>query len=144
MRVNISVPDRLADEVRRRSLPVSAICQRALRDEVGRLRAADVAGMQTLTVHVGDSLPAVRFTGRWLIDPDTDRAEAPQRYFYYGVAITGRGRIAVLTASDEPEETNDLRDYDSLDHAARDGVPPEIISKAATALGQDPAIWRDI
>src|SRR5579859_6772905 len=106
MRMNISVPDQLAEEVRRRNLPVSAICQRALRDEVGRLRAADIAGLQTLTVHVGDSLAAVRFTGRWLIEPDADRAEAPQRYFHYGVAITGRGRIAVLTTSDDEEQTH--------------------------------------
>ena len=32
MRMNISVPDELAAEVRAHSLPVSAICQRALRD----------------------------------------------------------------------------------------------------------------
>lgn len=34
MRINISVPDVLADEVRRRGIPVSAVCQRALRDEL--------------------------------------------------------------------------------------------------------------
>jgi hypothetical protein len=38
MRMNISVPDTLAEEVRRREVPISAICQRALRDEVARLR----------------------------------------------------------------------------------------------------------
>ena len=38
MRMNISVPDALAEEVRRRDLPISAICQRALRDELNRLR----------------------------------------------------------------------------------------------------------
>ena len=38
MRMNISVPDALAEEVRQRNLPISAICQRALREEVNRLR----------------------------------------------------------------------------------------------------------
>jgi hypothetical protein len=36
--MNISVPDALAEEVRQRNLPISAICQRALREEVDRLR----------------------------------------------------------------------------------------------------------
>ena len=43
MRMNISVPDTLAAEVRERKLPVSAICQRALSAEVGRLRAIEAA-----------------------------------------------------------------------------------------------------
>lgn len=43
MRLNISVPDALADEVRRRDIPVSAICQRALRDEVSRLQTIERA-----------------------------------------------------------------------------------------------------
>jgi hypothetical protein len=43
MRMNISVPDALAEEVRRRELPISAICQRALREEVGRLRVIEEA-----------------------------------------------------------------------------------------------------
>jgi Post-segregation antitoxin CcdA len=44
MRMNISVPDALAEEVRRRDLPISAICQRALRDEVTRARAIEKSG----------------------------------------------------------------------------------------------------
>jgi len=43
MRLNISVPDALADEVRRRDLPISAICQRALRDEVSRQQTIERA-----------------------------------------------------------------------------------------------------
>jgi hypothetical protein len=34
VRMNISVPDDLAGEVRRRGIAISAVCQRALRDEV--------------------------------------------------------------------------------------------------------------
>lgn len=37
MRMNISVPDALAEEVRQRNVSISAVCQRALRDEVSRL-----------------------------------------------------------------------------------------------------------
>jgi hypothetical protein len=43
MRINISVPDALAEEVRRRDIPVSAVCQRALREAVGSARAAEEA-----------------------------------------------------------------------------------------------------
>jgi len=43
MRMNISVPDVLAEQVRERNLPISAICQRALREELARLRAVQAA-----------------------------------------------------------------------------------------------------
>ena len=144
MRMNISVPDALAEEVRKRDLPVSAICQRALREEVSRQQAVELAGMKTLTVHVGEAHAASSFTGRWLLDPDADRADNPRRHFYYGVALTGRGRIAVFTASDDLETPNDLRDYDNLNKAARDGIPAAIVSRAAAALGEHPVVWRDI
>jgi post-segregation antitoxin (ccd killing protein) len=42
--MNISVPDALAEEVRQRNVPVSAVCQRALRDEVRRRRGAEPSG----------------------------------------------------------------------------------------------------
>jgi hypothetical protein len=45
MRMNISVPDELAEQVRERDLPISAICQRALREAVSRL---DVGAEQRL------------------------------------------------------------------------------------------------
>ena len=43
MRMNISVPDELAEEVRPRYFPISAVCQRALREEVDRLRLIEDA-----------------------------------------------------------------------------------------------------
>ena len=43
MRMNISVPDELAEQVRLRNLPISAVCQRALREEVDRLRLIEEA-----------------------------------------------------------------------------------------------------
>jgi post-segregation antitoxin (ccd killing protein) len=46
MRLNISVPDTLADEVRRLRLPVSAICQRALNVEVGRRLSTEDSALE--------------------------------------------------------------------------------------------------
>src|ERR1700726_3007644 len=43
MRMNISVPDALAEEVRQRNIPISSVCQRALREEVDRRRLAEDA-----------------------------------------------------------------------------------------------------
>jgi hypothetical protein len=50
MRMNISVPDALAEEVRRRDIPISAVCQRALREEVDRLRG--IEGADDILVYV--------------------------------------------------------------------------------------------
>jgi hypothetical protein len=53
--MNISVPDALAEEVRRREVPISAICQRALRSEVDRLRnTADVDDIQVYDASAHD------------------------------------------------------------------------------------------
>jgi hypothetical protein len=43
MRMNISVPDELAAQVRELELPISAICQNALRDEVNRIHTIKTA-----------------------------------------------------------------------------------------------------
>lgn len=43
MRMNISVPDQLAEQVRELELPISSICQNALRDEVNRIRTIETA-----------------------------------------------------------------------------------------------------
>src|SRR2546421_7459354 len=173
MRMNISVPDTLAAQVRARNLPISAICQRALSKEVDRLRAieavrdiqvyiaadqadpdpltwpnfnpsmphlifgnhpiygegwmldyeangiegflpgyrADAAAvlsrardllrrgaedeMEKITVEVGEPSLTIGFTGRWLVDPDTDETRGgADAGAYWGVALTQRGRIA--------------------------------------------------
>jgi hypothetical protein len=43
-RMNISVPDALAEDARRLGVPVSAVCQRALREEVSRREPGPPAG----------------------------------------------------------------------------------------------------
>jgi hypothetical protein len=60
---------------------------------------------------------------------------------YYSVALTARGRIAVLAdTGDIPEFT----DYDDLDAAARAGIPAEILARAADALGDGFTVELDI
>jgi hypothetical protein len=229
--MNISVPDRLADEVRLRDLPISAICQRALREEVSKVRAVDEtvdikvipagAGSnpdphtwpdftldmphliygrhsqygdgwtlwynvasgpgdnpddyfipggpddvlraldsarrrlrlarddaQAITVEIGEPAITVGFKGRWLIEPDANRTRTGQERHdagaYWGVALTRRGRIAVVTAHRNELWPAALRDYDSLNDAVEAGLPADIAAEAAARLGGDFILWRDI
>ena len=237
MRMNISVPDALAEEVRRRDIAISAVCQRALRDEVSRLRVIEDADdilvyveneqddidpttwpgfdwgkpiltykrypvgphwelgwvleyedgdeqnsnpvgyfiggesmglgpnsppihaarerirqvsrdMEEITVDVGKPTLTVGFTGRWLVEPDPDKTRTGKHGYdaavYWGIALTRRGRIAVFAAPCTDDWAADLHDYDSLDAAANDGVPEEIIALAAAGLGRTRVLWRDI
>lgn len=238
MRMNISVPDELAEQVRHHDVPISAICQRALREEVDRLRlikdADDILvyvesehadpdpatwpgydetkptltykrwpagrrwelgwvleyeegdqpgdnpndtfttgdpddppiewarhvvasaarereaerGMGEITVEVGEPQITVGFTGRWLVEPDSDetrtREDGHDAGAYWGVALTHRARIAVYAAHCNERWPAVLRDYDSLDQAAADRVPEDIIALAAAELGEHRVIRRDI
>lgn len=130
---------RAEDHAARTRLSLSQVVTTAL----DRFLPPDPGGI-IVNVGLGDSLHQVRFTGRWLVDPQHDRVQVPHRFCYYGVALTGRGRIAVLAATDDLGTPDSLSDYDDLDQAAADGVPPDVIGRAATALGRDPVIWRDI
>jgi hypothetical protein len=150
MRMNISVPDTLAKQIRERNLPISAICQRALREEVDRLRAIETADedMSQITVDVGEPYLTVGFTGRWLVEPDSDEtrsgAAGADAGAYWGVARTKRGRIAVYTAHCNERWPAILRDYDSLDGAVSAGLPADIAALAARGLGEERVLWRYI
>ncbi len=72
MRVNISVPDELADQVRTRGLPVSGICQAALREALRR-QLLDVIDP------TGESHEALTALRRELDDINTAHAEAVRR-----------------------------------------------------------------
>jgi hypothetical protein len=146
--MNISVPGGLAAEVRERDIPISAICQRALGAEVKRLRALeDSGGMEQITVGVGEPSVTVGFTGRWLVCPDPDGTRAVEDGYdagaYWGVALTQKGRIAVYLAHCNDGFPASLKDYDSLDEASED-APADIIAQAASALGEEYVLWRDI
>jgi hypothetical protein len=147
MRMNISVPDTLAAEVRKRDLPISAICQRALSAELERLKGLERASgdMEKITVEVGEPSLTVGFTGRWLVYPDPDETRfGDDAGAYWGVALTQRGRIAVYVAHVNDGWAASLNDYSGLDAAAGDDVPEEIIARAAAELGETRVLWRDI
>jgi len=147
MRMNISVPDELAEQVRERNLPISAICQRALREELDHLKALEQASgdMEKIIVEVGYPSLTVGFTGRWLVEPDPDETRGgDDAGAYWGIALTQRGRIAVYVAHCNDGWPASLNDYSSLDAAANDDVPAVIIVRAAAELGDTRVIWRDI
>jgi hypothetical protein len=144
MRMNISVPDELAAQVRELDLPISTICQHALR-EAAREREQG-RGMKEITVDLGKPSLTVGFTGRWLVEPDYDKSyseNAIYRGLYWGVALTRRGRFAVYRAHRHGTQPATLADYDTLDQAA-ENTPADIIAQAATELGATRVIWRDI
>ena len=236
MQLNISVPDGLAEEVRRRDIAISEVCQRALREEVSRLRTIEDADdilvyveseqaeldrttwpgydsgkpmltykrhlvggqwelgwvleneddedggpprgyfiggepvglgpgsppieaarehirkmgrdMEQITVDIGEPRLTVGFTGRWLVEPDPDQTRASRRGYdadaYWGVALTRRGRIAVFAASSRDRWAASLQAYDSLDAAANNGVPEDLIALATAELRRTRVLWRDI
>lgn len=98
-----------------------------------------------LTVEVGEPPITVGFTGRWLVEPDPDETRAgSDAGAYWGVALTGRGRIAVFVDHVNGRFPAELNDYDDLDAAEADGVPEEILAQAAAARGQVRILRRDI
>lgn len=72
-KINVYLPDDLAEQVKARDLPVSAICQRALREEVTRVEAIK---------QTGDIKVIVRPKGN--PDYDPERVEVPD---YEGQAL---------------------------------------------------------
>jgi hypothetical protein len=100
-----------------------------------------------ITVQVGEHDLTIGFEGRWLVEPNPDETlERDHKHgpTYYGVALTGRGRFAVYSGDASGSSPGFLNDYDSLDDAAADGAPADIIARAAAALGEQRVIWRDI
>jgi hypothetical protein len=142
-KINIDVPDDLAKQVRARELPVSAICQRALRAEISHMQTIEHA--VGIIIQVGKPAVDVGFSGRWLVEPDVDTTRAgPEEGAYWGVALTKRGRIAVYRRHVDDEWPASLSDYDTLDDATADDLPEEIIAMAKKALGEAHVMWRDI
>ena len=141
--VKVDLPDELAEQVRKRDLPVSAICQRALRAEVSHLLTIEQAA--GIIVQVGEPAVDMGFRGRWLVEPHPDRTQAGlEEGAYWGVALTKRGRIAVYRAHVNKEQPASLSDYDTLDNAIADDLPEGIIAMAKKALGEADVVWRDI
>lgn len=139
-KINVYLPDDLAEDVRKHELPVSAICQAALKKEIEKVQTKETTGMEEITVDLGDQGRSWResFVGRWLVHehPGVE---------VLGIALTKRGKFAVYTYNDL-HGVGFLDVYDSLAEIAQDNdrFPEELIAEAAGELGEDYVIRRDI
>jgi hypothetical protein len=106
--------------------------------------------MSEIRVQTGEQpIVTQAFTGRWLVAPDAkgtrtvlDGYEADA---YWGIALTRKGKIAVYSGYVGDEGANRLDVYDDLDAAEHQGgTPGDLISMAATALGQDRVVRLNI
>jgi Post-segregation antitoxin CcdA len=151
-KINVYLPDDLADEVKAHDLPVSAICQAALRKEIEKVKTKEQTGMEEIQVEIGDprdvgATVTASFIGRWLVEPDSDDTRTglvDQGYdagAYWGVALTKRGRIAVYTAHCNDGWPAELHDFDTLDEAE---LPDDILAMAKGELGEEYVIRLDI
>jgi hypothetical protein len=149
-KVNIYLPDALATEVKALGINISAVCQRALREEnelIGAMKNRE--DMERIEVECGDHVEA--FTGHWLVVPEPWETRAPvddgrgwDAGTYYGVALTKRGRIAVYTAHCNNGFPAMLTTYDTLNEIAQ-VIPANIFAQAkAEMIGEPVVIERDI
>ncbi len=149
-KINIYLPDDLAERVRNANLSVSAVCQGALREELERMLVVEqlAAKEERIVVNVGgpyDTIVEKAFHGTWLLPPDEDETRGgSDAGAYWGVALTRRGRIAVYVAHCNENWPAKLTVYDSLDEAQEDGVPGEVLVAAAADLDEDFTIELDI
>jgi len=75
----------------------------------------------------------VEFVGCWLLesDPDYTVTDAPGREgMFYGVALTRRGSLAVVSESVSGALEPQLKMYPNFEAAEADGVPGDILAKA--------------
>ena len=150
-KTTIYLPDELAAELAK--IPnVSAVCQRAIREELQTMQAITETGENVERIEVEIEGPrgvrVVRFFGQWLIEPDPDETRSitpgTDPGVYWGVALTQRGRIAVYSAHVN-RGGGELHDYYSLEEAEYVGVPPDIIAEAnGTLLTETPVYELDI
>jgi post-segregation antitoxin (ccd killing protein) len=143
--INVYLPEDLAKAVKDAGIAVSPICQAALREELERVETITnmLEGMEDLEVTIEDrnGVPRKRvFEGRWLVypDPDDSRAESDDwdAGAYYGVALTGRGRIAVYAQHVNERWPAELNDYDELDDVPAEELPDNLRELAAEKLGE--------
>jgi post-segregation antitoxin CcdA len=104
--------------------------------------------METITVETGDDYGITEgFVGRWLLAPERDETRTGESRWdagvYWGVALTARGRIAVYTAHCNQLYPGVLKSYDTFADATKI-LPPDIAAQAASELGEDFVIMRDI
>lgn len=126
---------------------VSAVVAEALKSFLpAQIKAGD---MSEIRVETGEEPVVTRaFIGRWLVEPDPDRTRTEvdgyDAEFYWGIALTRRGKIAAYSAHYNGVHPAKLEVYDDFDEAESDFVPPDLVSMAATALGQERVLRMDI
>jgi hypothetical protein len=147
-KVTIYLPDELAERVRASGVSMSPVCQRALQEEVEKMQATEEmkAREEHIVVEVGgigDTLIQKAFYGTWLVHPDPD--ESNDWGYYWGVALTRNGQIAVYVQQVNERQPPELHVYPSLDDAeAAAAMPPNVLAVAAQELGQTRPIELDI
>ena len=98
---------------------------------------------ERIEVDVQDQMGTVRtlaFQGRWLVEPNEDEIID---WNMYGLALTGRGRIAVWWGA--PGDPATFRDFDTLEEAEAQGVPSIVIADARAILTHStPVVELDI
>lgn len=146
-KINVYLPDDLADEVRQYQLPVSAICQQALLERISKMKAKTAApDFTTLTVETGDERSRTeKFMGYWVVEPsDNQRSSEPEadNGVCFGVARTAKGRVAVYTYHVNDRFPAVLWVYDDIDDAVTDGLPWDIADQFRNEEGQ--VVYRDI
>src|SRR5215218_3028199 len=129
---------------------VSALLTEALRRYIETKEPEEGVGMETIEVELAYSherygweegaYPA-QFVGRWLLYPDPDETGTSEPEYdagaYYGVALTQRAQIAVYMRHVNDGFAPTLRVYSSFDEAEQEGVPAEVLARAASAAGAD-------
>ena len=79
------------------------------------------------------------FVGQWLLYPDEDETRTIEPDYdagaYYGVALTQKGNIAVYIRHVNDGFAPVLDVYRSLEEAAENGVPGDILAMAGVDLG---------
>jgi len=124
--VNIYLPDELAEGIaaQKERLNVSAVCQRALREELAVLKSTEDTEFERIELDTEDSftniIRTVRFMGRWLVEPDRLETVGVDGGVW-GIALTQRGRVAVWRHIDDSGHPRfgEIHDYNSLEVAER-------------------------
>lgn len=120
---------------------VSALLTEALRKYVEESELKE-RGMETIGLDLGhnDGTPRpVEFVGRWLLDPEPNETRTTEPGYdggaFYGVALTKKGRLAIVSEHCNGGWGPELRTYDSFEKAEREGVPADILARAAANVG---------
>jgi len=156
-RVTVYLPDQLYEQVKASGIPISPTCQQALEREVS-IQTMLTEGMERISLDMYDRYRerewAVAFTGRWLVEPDSDGTRTGEERSpdggsydsgaYYGVAFTKKGKFLIYVQHCIERFAPVWNVYDSLAEMRDAGWPQDIVAMAAAEVGADRAIELDI